>query len=405
MARATEHLSRQPPHPTVCRIQSFWPTSQHEALLRAALLEPPRLQEALHEWRVPTPLAQIDYPSLTILPLLYRNLCRHRVAPELRYRTERIHRWSWSRNQLLLAALPGALAALREVDVDALVMKGAPLVLRAYADVGMRVMGDVDVVVRRNDLPRALEALGAAGWTPERSVTSGLVGSVGGVNLRDDRGRTLDLHWHVLPDNYDTRLDELLLQAADRIDIGTEHAYCLNPADHLLEVICHGLSWAANAPLHWIADAVTLLRTEQHRINWDRLAEQAGLNGRAYTVQSGLRYLAGHFDAPVPSSALEKLDRTGVRFTERAGFWFAQRSDREWAWGRVPLVVATYVRASRAQGQRLGLVGLVRFLSDRADCSPGAWLRRAGLEGYRHAGRVLFRGSGWGRRGRRGVRA
>ena len=391
MSKTSTHATDNPFRLSTRRARSFWPTPRQEALLRAALLDPPRLQNALDQWQAPTSLDCVDYPSLTILPLLYRNLSRYDVASGLRERIKGVYRWSWHRNQLLLATLCGALAVLRQANVEAFVIKGVPLSLRVYADVGARVMGDADIVVHRDNLQRSLEALGSVGWVPERDVTADLLGSLGGVNVRNKRGHTVDLHWHVLPDNYDTRRDELLLQSAEQIQIGAERAHCLNPTDHLLEVICHGLSWAANSPLHWVADAVTLLRAEQARLDWDRLAEQVELNGRTYTIWSGLQYLVARFDAPVPASALARIERVRVGVRERMGFWFAQRSDDKWPWGRAPVVVASYLRASRAQERRWGPLGLIRFASARADCSPTQWLCSAAIDGCRHLGQVVSR--------------
>jgi hypothetical protein len=352
--------------------------------LRAALLEPPRLETALEEWRESTSLEHVDYASLTILPLHYRNLLRHGVASDLRDRLQGVYRRSWQRNQLLLQALQYALVALREAGVETSLMKGVPLALRHYADLGARVMGDADLVVRRADVWRALETLEGADWKPDRPVTVQVLSSLGGVNLRDPQGRVIDLNWHILPDNYDPRLDEALWQAAETMEVGRELARCLNPTDHLLEVLCHGLSWAANAPLHWLADAMVLLRTEEHTLVWDRLIEQASRNQRVQTVRAALRYLAAVFDAPVPVPALARLEELRVGLGERAAFWCAERSGPSWPWGRAPLVAASYLRSSRARGQRPGVLDFLRFLSARADCSPAQWLGRASLEGWRH---------------------
>ena len=373
---------------SIARQRSFWPTPTHEALLRAALVGPPHLVSALERWQA-TAREPLDHASLTLLPLLYRNLERHRVAPEVRQRLGGFYRWSWHRNQLLLAALERALGVLREADVPAVLMKGVPLALRVYRDVGARVMGDADLVVRRGDIDQALDALAGVGWKPERPVTADLIASLGGVNLHDADGRSIDLHWHVLPDAYDAALDEELLRCAEPVRVGGEAASCLNPADHLLLVISHGLSWAANAPLHWVADAVLLLRREGASVDWDRLVEQAKQSRRVHTVRSGLRYLRERFDAPVPSAAAKRLDAAPTGLGERAGLWFAERSDGAWPWGRAPLVAASYLRASRASGRRPTLAGLTRFLSVRADCPPREWLRRAAVGEWRQLRRLF----------------
>jgi len=398
MNRFPFQATRTPLPLSITRVRSLWPNKSHEALLRAALAPPQELAEAVTQWRAISSLDRFDYPSLTILPLLYHNLCRHECNPALRDHIKGVYRWSWHRNQLLVAALRGALAVLREVDVEAVVMKGVPLALRVYPTLGTRVMGDADVIVRRSRVAEAVKALVSAGWTAEREVDEATIASLGGINLRDDRGRCIDLHWHVLPDNYDDRRDDQLLECTVPIKIGEEPAACLSPADHLLEILNHGLSWAANTPIHWITDSWLLLAAECDGIDWDRFVEQARLNRCVHSVRAALRYLAKTFDAPVPPDVLERLDRLRPGVTERAAFWFVERSDGSWAWGRALLVAALFVRSSRARGRWPGPFGFMRFVSTRADCTPSQWLRRAAVDSFQHIGRIVSRMAGRSKR-------
>jgi len=383
----TLHQAAPVPLSTI-RVRSFWPRDSHEALLRAALAQPPQLATAVYRWCAISSLDSLDYASLTILPLLYRNLCRYDFDRDLRERIKGVYRWSWHRNQLLVAALRGALTGLREAGVEVTVMKGVPLALSVYPDLGARVMGDADLIVRHSCVAEAVEVLTSAGWTAEREIDEATFASLCGVNLRH-RGRCIDLHWHVLPDNFDDRRDDQLLERAVPIEIGEVPVGCLEPADHLLEILCHGLSWAANTPIHWVADATLLLDAERDAIDWDRFVEQARLNRRVRCVHAALRYLAVSFDAHVPSEVLAKFDRLRVGIAERVGFWFAEHSDGDWPWGRAPLVAAMYVRSSRARGRWPGLVGFLRFVSTRADCTPSQWLHRAAADSWRHLRRMV----------------
>ena len=378
-----------PPPLATGRARSFWPDARHEALLLAALAGPPRLQAALAAWDAEDALARADYPTLTTLPLLYRNLCRHGVEPALRGQLAGVYRWSWHRNQLLLSSLGEALAALREAGVEVASMKGVPLALYVHRDLGARVMGDADLVVRRHCAAAAIRALAAAGWRAERTLDEPTLASLGGVGCRNARGQVIDLHWHVFPECFDSALDARILDRARPVAVAGEQVLGLDPADHLVLLICHGLSWAANAPLHWVADAVLLLREHGADLDGDRVVELCGALHRTHCVRAALRYLVDRFDAPVPAGLLTQLDRERVGGGERAAFWFAERSGSTWPWGRAPLVAAMYLRSSRAQGRRPGPIRFLRFLSARAGCTPGRWLRRAAVDSTRHLGRML----------------
>ena len=53
---------------------SLWPTPTQVFLLQAALLSGAQAATALEEWKRQSDLRRLDYGSLTLLPLLYRNL-------------------------------------------------------------------------------------------------------------------------------------------------------------------------------------------------------------------------------------------------------------------------------------------------------------------------------------------
>jgi hypothetical protein len=383
-----------PPRPaplplSTTRVRSFWPSPRHEALLQAALREPPGLEEALARWSAASALESVDYATLTLLPQLFRNLCRHELEPALRERLKGVYRWSWHRNQLLLQAVSPALAALRRAGIEVIATKGLPLALGVYRDLGARVMGDADLVVRRERAAAAADALASAGWTPEQPLTPAILDAFGAMAFRDARGRAIDLHWHVFPESYDDSPDRAIFERARAIDLGTEAVLGLDPADHLTLILCHGLSWAANTPLHWVADATLLLRQSEGEIDWDRVVGLARSLARIQVARAALRYLVDAHDAPVPAAALAELDRQRAGRGERAAFWFAERSDRAWPWGRAPLVTAIYLRSSRARGRVPGPIDILRFLSARSGCTPREWLRRALVDGGRHVGRFL----------------
>ncbi|HET9228542.1 MAG TPA: nucleotidyltransferase family protein, partial [Thermoanaerobaculia bacterium] len=101
----------------------------------------------------------------------------HRVGPALALRARRLGiagpaAESWRRGLIAVAAhrlhiedrLRGVGAALGAAGVPWLPLKGCDLGARAYRDPEERPVGDIDVLIPRAELPRAQEALRAAGW-------------------------------------------------------------------------------------------------------------------------------------------------------------------------------------------------------------------------------------------------
>lgn len=69
------------------------------------------------------------------------------------------------RNNLMLQALDGAAGALNAAGISPMVLKGAAaLVEDLYPDQGMRIVGDLDLLLRDSEIERAVAALEQAGF-------------------------------------------------------------------------------------------------------------------------------------------------------------------------------------------------------------------------------------------------
>jgi hypothetical protein len=95
-------------------------------------------------------------------------------------------------------------AGLRVVEalsrrMDAMVIKGAALIASGLAASSRRI-SDVDLLIRADSLPRALELLQEEGFTPLLGATPNIIENRyslrrDGWNFQDDKGTQIDLHW------------------------------------------------------------------------------------------------------------------------------------------------------------------------------------------------------------------
>ena len=69
-----------------------------------------------------------------------------------------------ARNMYLYAELRRILEALREKDVEVIFLKGAALAKTVYGDIGLRQMSDIDILAKKEDLPKAVELLFHMGY-------------------------------------------------------------------------------------------------------------------------------------------------------------------------------------------------------------------------------------------------
>ena len=255
------------------------------------------------------------------------------------------------------AALGGVLAALAEVDVSPLLLKGAVLARLIYPEPALRPMADLDLLVAPNDLDRAWRALLRLGFSespppPSRTAEKHRAATreSGGVMV------SVELHFELLaPEGgrTDPRAAwSSLVASAITLDVAGHSARTLGPTRFLWN-LCRHLRAHADVftPLRlvWIADVVAFAERFVAEIDWPNLRERDPEVIRTLSL----------LDAVVPLAPAVRA-ATGL---ELAG----TQSGREWA------DFTGWPRHSLAE---LRAVGLNAERIARATLWPSAWWLR-----------------------------
>jgi hypothetical protein len=295
----------------------------------------------------------------------------------------------WFRHRLGLDALAALLDAFDGAGIPVIPLKGPLLAEALWDDPGLRPFSDLDLLVHRVDVPRAVELLGTLGYralewgrplayelayawaacfVPSRTGAAafpidlhwGLVGFPAGVaprafDAREVWSRTVTEAWRARPVRQLGREDLLLYLAL-----------------HL--AIHHPLGGAG-----WLLDLALLIRRAGSALDWKSVVERARRWGVAGAVYFALRAVETRLAPGVPGSVFTQLRPYGPRgaLLDR----FGRRSDDG---GRldhmIPLLALDRV------------LDLARALAAVACPSP-AWVRSryatpTMLRGYRiHYGR------------------
>jgi hypothetical protein len=107
--------------------ESALPSEEHRLLLRAALLDD--AAAAWCEWNRRVALDDMDEASMRLMPLVSANLRRLGVEHGHVRRLRGIHRYWWSRNQMLMRRLAIVLDGFNRESIPVMVLKGVPLAL------------------------------------------------------------------------------------------------------------------------------------------------------------------------------------------------------------------------------------------------------------------------------------
>lgn len=305
-----------------------WPDATQESLLRAALWSGRRGLAAWNEWQTRVAASgAIDAESQTILPLLYRNLRHQEIeAPELEP-LETIYARTRAENEIKLQEGAEVVATLRGRGIQTLLLKGAPLLILHYRDVGPRPMADFDVAVPSDQARASLELLQKAGWQPGKQVTSATLRFRHSAGLYRVGRSPLDLHWRVFYESCGWVGDRPFWRDAVPLEVAGTHTLAPRAADLFLHTVIHGMR-QPEPSLRWIADAVTLLNGTRERFEWDRLLELAGTYRVSVRLAIALKYLVAQFDVGVPDAIREQFSRPREGSLERAEIWARQR--RPW---------------------------------------------------------------------------
>ena len=135
-----------------------------------------------------------------ICPLLYYNLVKsnkHVPAKVLKHLREKYY-LNTIRNELFYDELGQILEALRDANIEVIVLKGAVLAETIYQEKGLRPFSDIDLLIRKDSLNRAEKELIGLGYTLDICSTPRNFSERFDYHLRYIKGASIvELHWEL----------------------------------------------------------------------------------------------------------------------------------------------------------------------------------------------------------------
>jgi hypothetical protein len=173
----------------------------------------------------------------------------------------------------------------------------------AYGDLNLRECGDLDLLVHRDEFPRAIDLLQSNGFTVFRTISQS-----GECELQRN-GIALDVHWDLAPwwlkyrVNFDRLWDDGLSLAES-----AGFARKLRSEDAIVVLCIHGTKhWWER--LRWICDIAELVNVGRVK-DWDRVAAEAAYARSSRSVSLGLWLAADLLSAKLPTEIRRELDRS-----------------------------------------------------------------------------------------------
>jgi hypothetical protein len=313
------------------------------ALLRASLGTGP-LPDA-------TRLAECDWRYFSILsrhhgvgPILYRALHERAASVpaewmqifKAEYVTNAFH------NQLAQTSVDKIGARFSSEQIPVIVMKGAALLRTLYDDQGLRILGDVDLLVDERDVERADTQLQTWGFKLSPSENAEEVGSRCHYSLlycwQLPRTVPVELHWRIFERYRPYVFDLDAVRAQARPFPGTPPNVLVMAPEHELAHLClhldrHAITYRTLVGrtdwcellllpqglgrLAWLYDIALYLQRRNELIDWDSFVETArrwAIDGRLYATFEMARRALG---VGPPPEVLQALNRGRPQLVER----------------------------------------------------------------------------------------
>src|SRR5262245_5119521 len=218
----------------------------------------------------------------------------------------------------LHCGLRRAIAALSAAEIEACALKGPVLARRLYSPPASRYAGDIDLLVRPQDLQTALDVLMQAGYAPEAGATAEYVLQYGHhVNLSRPGEPPIELHFRAYAGFGIELAAEMLFGRAQPFDLGDGLTVLVPaPEEEFVYLATHAAGHSF-IRLVWLYDLKLLCRRHP-TLDWQRVADLAERGSVQRAVAYTLRVLARWLDVVPPNVP---TDLTPPRIAARVADW------------------------------------------------------------------------------------
>lgn len=252
-------------------------------------------------------------------PLVYVSLQRlarrGRVPAQTMARLKEAYQLNVMRNAGHFGRLQQILRAFVRAGIDVIALKGVALAERVYGNIGLRVMSDIDLLVRRGQIQLAASLLDELGYTWERPLTPRVHPFHLPPRFSPDGASVVELHHHIFePQRVQLDAGEVLDRLWRRCQaatIASTPVRVFAPTDMLLHVILHLMGPGPFLGMFgWVCDVAQICRCHSGELDWDELLDYGGQLGVTSQLYYALWLARSLLDAPIPPDTIASLEST-----------------------------------------------------------------------------------------------
>lgn len=260
-----------------------------------------------------------------VIPLLYSNLkaiCPETVPKAIFTELRREFQANTRRSLFLSGELVKLLNLFKEQEIPVLPFKGPVLAASAYGNLLLRQFGDLDILVRFQDIERAKALFLSEGYrmkierievTPEQEVAfvrspdiHQFVREAAYPFIHPQKELLVELHWAIMPKYFSYPIDdEGLWDNLELVTIAGNTVPNLSPENAVLAIVGHGTKecWTQLAR---ICDLAEYIRSHP-QLDWAKLIELATTKGGRRILFLGLTLARNLLGMTLPENVVQEI--------------------------------------------------------------------------------------------------
>ncbi len=249
-----------------------------------------------------------------VTPLVYQSLAKSKhlqnVPEDIRNQFRNTSLQNLARNMKRYTELEEILKKFESNGVRIVILKGAALAKNVYGDIGLRVFGDIDLLVNRDSLSTAISTMRDAGFAlipGHYPVPDHLNEELGCEWSFYNEDTVIEIHWNLIDTLAPFNLDpQELFRDAVSLQLDSMESLSLSPEYELLHLCIHQFKH------HWdrlrdLCDINELIISHQNKFDWDKILEISRKANADKSVFFTLLLTKRIMDAPIPETALRNL--------------------------------------------------------------------------------------------------
>ena len=258
-----------------------------------------------------------DADNHGLTPWLYRWSCDHAsvTPPHVQARLKTIVAALAGKNLVLTYELATILRELDRRGISCAPLRGLALAEYLPDAPSVRPMGDLDLLVKRDDCFSVRDTLRQLGYTEvDRRPGFAEAYSYTLEFVKDRHGWiTVEPHWTLAyPPFMDTIDMDGVWNRCRRGTVAGVETWLLSREDLLINLCWHLHHKGADAPLLWWHELDSLLCRHASAIDWPRLVSTIGPGAPAGLLANVLATLVHEFRSPIPGQAITELSKSAL---------------------------------------------------------------------------------------------